>query len=118
MFRDRVYMSELIKVNPGLEQQMRNWQLEQHRQAEDPFDWQAFRVVVSYVGASDPGEQPPVEFFWFTPPGGSPVSLPELVTASSSVPSARLVKPGSDPDAARTSSPRLRPGVTDVKYWR
>src|SRR5688500_10402595 len=50
MFRD-VRMSELIEANPTLEQQMRDWQTERHHRGENPFDWEAFRVVVSYVGA-------------------------------------------------------------------
>ena len=121
MFRD-VCMSELIEANPGLEQQMRDWQIERHQHGENPFDWQAFRVVVSYLGASDPGEVAPMEFFWFTPADGSPTLLPELVAEkpvadSASVPSARLVTPGRDPSASQASTTSSS-GLTDVKYWR
>ena len=107
MYRD-VRMSELIGTNPTLEQQMRDWQTERHQRGENPFDWTSFRAVVSYVGACDPGADPPSEFFWFTPPDGSPSAVPVLVDSTSDTPSGRLVAPGRD----RASS------LTDVKYWR
>ena len=108
MFRD-VRMSELIEANPSLEQQMRDWQTERHHRGENPFDWDAFRVVVSYVGACDPGTDPPSEFFWFTPPDGSSPAVPALSVSTSDIPSSgRLVNPGHD----RASS------LTGVKYWR
>ena len=107
MFRD-VRMSELIEANPTLEQQMRDWQTERHHRGENPFDWQVFRAVVSYVGASDPGADPPSEFYWFTPPDGGSSAVPALVVSTSDGPSARLVEPGRD----RAGS------LTGVKYWR
>jgi len=103
-----VRMSELIEANPTLEQQMRDWQAERHRRSENPFDWQAFRGVMSYVGACDPGVSPPSEFFWFTPPDGSLSMVPEVIVSTSDVPSARLVTPGRD----RATD------VTEMKYWR
>lgn len=117
MFRD-VCMSELIEANPSLEQQMRDWQIERHCHGENPFDWDAFRAVVSYVGASDPGEDPPNEFFWFTPAESAPAPRPAVAAGASSVPSARLVTPGRElgprtPMPAPDSS-----GLTDVKHWR
>lgn len=113
MFRD-VFMSELIGANPDLEQQMRDWQLERHQHGYNPFDWQAFRSSVQYLGAADPGEIAPTEFFWFTRPDESPAVLPVLAAASSDVPSARLVTPGREIGTAETA----RTGLTDVKYWR
>jgi hypothetical protein len=109
MARD-VHMAELIEANPTFEQQMRDWQTEQHHRGENPFDWQAFRAVVSYVGACDPGADPPTEFFWFTTPDGSvpAVSSTGGVASSMDGPSARLVTPGRD--RANT--------MTGVKYWR
>lgn len=108
MSRD-VRMSELIAANPTLEQQMRDWQTERHHRGENPFDWQAFRAVVSYVGACDPGAEAPPEFFWFTPPDGSSSLIPTVAShGGSDVPSARLVEPGKD----RAST------LTGVKYWR
>ena len=117
MFRD-VCMSELIEANPGLEQQMRDWQIERHRHGENPFDWEAFRAVVSYVGASDPGEDPPTEFFWFTPPDGSTAQLPALAAARSSVPSARLVSPGRELGTNASGDRQGASTLTGVKYWR
>jgi hypothetical protein len=109
MARD-VHMAELIEANPTFEQQMRDWQTERHHRGENPFDWQAFRAVVGYVGACDPGAEPPTEFFWFTTPDGSAPAVPSVVSAGSTsdVPSARLVSPGQD--RANT--------LTGVKYWR
>ena len=113
-----VRMSELIEANPTFEQQMRDWQTERHRRGESPFDWEAFRVVVGYVGACDPGIEPPPEFFWFTPPGGSAASMPDPVASptavgAANVPSARLVSPGRDRGTGGSGET-----VTDVKYWR
>jgi hypothetical protein len=111
MFRD-VRMSELIEANPTLEQQMRDWQTERHQRGENPFDWQGFRSVVSYVGSCDPGADPPSEFFWFTSPDGTPSVVRSPVDgpseSGSDGPSARLVAPGRE---------RAR-SLTGVKYWR
>jgi hypothetical protein len=107
MFRD-VHMSELIEANPTFEQQMRDWQTERHHRSENPFDWDAFRVVVSYVGGCDPGSDPPSEFFWFTPPDSGPSAVPAVTVSASEGPSARLVVPGQD--RAET--------ITGMKYWR
>lgn len=117
MFRGDVRMAELIAANPDLEQQMRDWQTERHQRGENPFDWQAFRVMVSYVGASDPGSDPPPEFFWFAPTDGGGMHVPELVVDRSEVPSARLVSPGHDIGAAG-SDKEQDSGLTEMKYWR
>ena len=107
MFRD-VRMSELIAANPTLEQQMRDWQTERHHRGENPFDWEAFRAVVGYLGSCDPGADPPSEFYWFTTPDGGSAAVPDLAGSTSGAPSARLVAPGQD----RVST------VTGMKYWR
>jgi hypothetical protein len=109
MARD-VHMFELIEANPTFEQQMRDWQTDRHHRGENPFDWQAFRAVVSYVGACDPGEEPPTEFYWFTTPEGGAQAVLSVAsgTSTSDVPSARLVSPGQD----RATT------LTGVKYWR
>ena len=117
MFRD-VCMSELIEANPGLEQQMRDWQIERHQHGENPFNWVAFRAVVSYVGACDPGEVPPTEFFWFTPPDGSPATRPPLVSATTRVPSARLVTPGRESSTSAPVETSRSSRLTEVKTWR
>jgi hypothetical protein len=64
---------------------------------------------VSFVGATDPGAEPPSEFYWFNPPAIGAVLMPEAGASSSDAPSARLVSPGKD-----GASPRL----TEMKYWR
>jgi hypothetical protein len=111
MFRD-VRMAELIEANPTLEQQMRDWQNERHHRGENPFDWDTFRSVMSYVGACDPGADPPSEFFWFTAPDGNAPVVPSRMDRPTDTisdgPSARLVAPGQD----RAST------MTGVKYWR
>ena len=107
MFRD-VRMSELIAANPSLEQQMRDWQTERHHRGENPFDWDVFRVVVGYLGASDPGADPPAEFFWFTPADGGVHAVPALATGGDGL-SARLVAPGEHPSGGN---------LTGMKYWR
>lgn len=112
-----VRMDDLIEANPCLEQQMRDWQTERHYRGESPFDWQAFRTVMSYVGACDPGERPPSEFFWFTPPGSASPLVPDLAAVSSDIPSARLVSPGRDARIAGSAG-EPRPDLTEVKYWR
>jgi hypothetical protein len=104
-----VRIEELIEANPTLEQQMRDWQSARHRRGENPFDWEAFRTVVSFVGACDPGAEPPSEFFWFTPPAISVSVAPESGGSSlSSAPSARLVSPGKHGES----------DLTEMKYWR
>ncbi len=107
MSRD-VRIAELIEANPTLEQQMRDWQSARHQRGENPFDWEAFRTVVSFVGATDPGTEPPSEFFWFTPPLCGAPSAPASGSRSSDAPSARLVSPGE----------HGTPDLTATKYWR
>jgi hypothetical protein len=111
-------MSELSEANPGLEQQMRDWQIERHQHGENPFDWDAFRAVVSYVGACDPGEDPPTEFFWFTPPDGHSATRPLVGATSSRVPSARLVSPGRESEPAAPPETSRSSRLTEVKTWR
>jgi hypothetical protein len=108
MSRD-VRMSELMVSNPTLEQQMRDWQTERHHRGENAFDWQAFRAVVSYVGACDPGAEAPSEFYWFTPSDSGVSAVPALAASTSGDPSARLVTPGRDQSGTNRS---------EMKYWR
>jgi hypothetical protein len=107
MYRD-VRMSDLIEANPSLEQQMRDWQTERHHRGENPFDWESFRSVVSYVGACDPGADAPTEFYWFISSDESAPIVPSVMDSASDGPSARLVAPGRD----RAST------LTGMKYWR
>lgn len=105
---ETVRIEALIEANPTLEQQMRDWQTARHRRGESPFDWEAFRSVVSFVGACDPGAEAPPEFFWFTSPVGGAPEAPHAGSSRSDAPSARLVSPGKDGAS----------DLTDMKYWR
>ena len=101
-------MSDLITANPSFEQQMRDWQTEQHQKGEHPFDWEAFRTLQAYIGATDPGDVPPAEFYWFTPPAAARTRM--LATAGSAVgaPSATLVSPAT----LRASAPGEASGAS------
>jgi hypothetical protein len=105
---ENVRIEALIEANPTLEQQMRDWQTARHQRGESPFDWDSFRSVVSFVGACDPGADPPPEFFWFTPPADGASAAPYAGSSTSNAPSARLVSPGKDGAS----------DLTAMKYWR
>lgn len=107
MFHD-VRIDELIEANPTLEQHMRDWQTARHQRGENPFDWESFRTVMAFVGARDPGDEAPSEFYWFTPPVGSAVAVLASAGDRSAAPSARLASPGRDGASS----------LTEVKYWR
>jgi hypothetical protein len=66
-----VSVAQLTAVDPAIERQMRVWQTERAQRGEDPFDWDAFRDLEASVGAPDPGNLAPPEFFWFSPPARS-----------------------------------------------
>jgi hypothetical protein len=104
MARD-AHMSDLIAVNPNVEQQMRDWQTERHQKGESPFEWAAFRDHEARIGAADPGEQPPPEFYWFAPPAMARARVPAAsgtaTLAPSTAPSAVLVSP----ETLRASAP-------------
>ena len=100
-------MSDLIAANPNVEQQMRDWQTERHQRGESPFDWQAFRVLEGYIGATDPGDVPPAEFYWFTPQATVRMRAPVAAASPSSAPSATLVSPATlRASAPGASAPR------------
>lgn len=86
-------MSDLISANRGFEQQMRDWQTERHQKGENPFDWQAFRTLEAYIGATDPGDVPPAEFYWFTPPVATQSRTLVAAGSATGAPSATLVSP-------------------------
>ena len=96
---------------------MRDWQLERHQHGENPFDWNAFRVVVGYVGGSDPGDDPPTEFFWFTPPDGTPVLFPGSPPPHRAFPPLVSSPRRVSVDLVR-STRTVHPGITEMKYWR
>jgi len=63
-----VKLADLISANPSFEQQMLDWQARRHRKGKDPLDWQALRRAQASIGAPDPGDAPPTEFFAFADP--------------------------------------------------
>jgi hypothetical protein len=56
-------MAELRQANEGIETQMQEWKQQRFANGENPMDWVAFRQHVQQLGASDPGETPPDEFY-------------------------------------------------------
>ncbi len=85
-------ISDLIAANPNFEQQLRDWQTERHQRGESPFDWEAFRLLEGFIGAIDPGEAPPAEFYWFTAPASVRMRMPDAASPTGA-PSATLVSP-------------------------
>ncbi|MFN0070719.1 MAG: hypothetical protein ACKVVP_04415 [Chloroflexota bacterium] len=52
----------LQQDNPNIRQQYDDWRNERAGKGEDPTDWDAFRDLVMYIGAPDPGVVPPDDF--------------------------------------------------------
>ena len=111
-------MSDLISANPSFEQQMRDWQTERHQKGENPFDWEAFRTLEAYIGATDPGDVPPSEFYWFTPPAVVRHRAPAAAGAGAATvaPSSVLVSPATLRAAAPGGASELASGGSDRLY--
>ncbi len=86
-------LNDLIAANPNLEQQMRDWQTERHQKGEDPFDWNAFRTIESYISAVDPGESAPAEFYWFSVSDAGRAHVAVTTAPTGGAPSSVLVSP-------------------------
>ena len=56
-------LEELRATNEAIEQQMTNWRQQRFASGENPLDWVAFRAHLQQLGAPDPGELPPDEFY-------------------------------------------------------
>ena len=56
-------LQELRANNEAIEQQMHAWRQQRFANGENPMDWVAFRSHVQQLGAPDPGELPPDEFY-------------------------------------------------------
>ena len=56
-------LEELRATNEAIEQQMYDWRQQRFANGENPLDWVAFRTHVQLLGAADPGELPPDEFY-------------------------------------------------------
>ena len=110
-------MSDFISANPSFEQQMRDWQTEQHQKGGNPFDWAAFRTLEAYIGATDPGDVPPAEFYWFAPPAAVRTRTLAAAGTATGAPSATLVSPATLRASApgETSEP-VRNGADRVYY--
>ena len=54
--------ASLMEQNPNIREQYDTWRGERSQKGEDSTDWQAFREFVTYIGAPDPGAQPPDDF--------------------------------------------------------
>ena len=56
-------LEELRAENEAIEQQMQDWKRQRFANGENPMDWVAFRNHVQQLGAQDPGELAPDEFY-------------------------------------------------------
>ena len=56
-------IEELRADNEAIEQQMQEWKKQRFANGENPMDWVAFRNHVQQLGAQDPGELAPDEFY-------------------------------------------------------
>jgi hypothetical protein len=111
-------MSDLISANRGFEQQMRDWQTERHQKGENPFDWQAFRKLEACIGATDPGDEPPAEFYWFAPPVATRSRTLVAAGPGTGAPSATLVSPATLRASAPGEGSGAMAGRTDRVYYQ
>ena len=56
-------MDELHAANANFEEQMTTWRQQRYADGENPLDWTAFRQHLRSIGATDPGEAAPDEFY-------------------------------------------------------
>lgn len=56
-------LSDLRQDNENIEQQLVEWKQQRFANGENPMDWVAFREHMRQLGAPDPGESPPDEFY-------------------------------------------------------
>ena len=56
-------LEELRAGNEAIEEQMQEWKRQRFAAGENPMDWVAFRQHVQQLGAADPGELAPDEFY-------------------------------------------------------
>ncbi len=110
-------MSDLISANPSFEQQMRDWQTERHQKGEHPFDWEAFRTLQAYIGATDPGDVPPAEFYWFTPPATTRHLTLAAAGSAVGAPSATLVSPATLRASAPGEASEAMSAAPDRVYY-
>ena len=56
-------LAELRAENEAIEDQMHDWKRQRYANGENPMDWVAFRKHLEELGAADPGELAPDEFY-------------------------------------------------------
>lgn len=56
-------LADLRQANANIEQQMTAWKQHRFANGENPMDWVAFRAHVQGIGAPDPGDDIPEEFY-------------------------------------------------------
>ena len=57
---------ELAEQNPNFPHQYQEWRQARAQNGEDPNDYAAFRNHLLFLGAPDPGEEPPVDWAGFS----------------------------------------------------
>jgi hypothetical protein len=56
-------LDDLQSSNGSFSEQMTAWRQQRYADGENPLDWTAFRRHLLTIGAPDPGETPPDEFY-------------------------------------------------------
>ena len=56
-------LSALCEANANIEEQMTRWKQQRFADGEDPLDWTAFKQHLLAIGAPDPGDEAPDEFY-------------------------------------------------------
>ncbi len=71
-------LDELRQDNPYFEQQMMEWKRQRYANGENPLDWADFRAHLQAIGAPDPGDTAPDEFYRWDESlaGGTPTAEP------------------------------------------
>jgi hypothetical protein len=56
-------LAELRDANAQIDEQMTEWKRQRFADGENPLDWVAFKQHLAAIGAPDPGDSPPEEFY-------------------------------------------------------
>jgi hypothetical protein len=72
-------MDEIRSANASIDEQMHTWRQQRYANGENPLDWTAFRDHLRSIGAVDPGETAPDEFYRWDESliGGQPGEQPD-----------------------------------------
>jgi hypothetical protein len=76
-------ISDLRQHNAHIQEQMVEWKQQRFANGENPIDWVAFRNHLEQLGAPDPGEHAPDEFYRWDESlvGGTPTTTPSDAAA-------------------------------------